>query len=122
MLGDIIAHASHSHVLYKTDNAHVYSLIEQAARNSTFLSTIKPFENRKNGRAAWLALVTAHVGDSKWEQILNENNKWLINAKWNGKKYALETFVTQHRQKFEQMKEASMNVTYQVPTEHTRVG
>ena len=122
VLGDMIARASHSHVLYKSDNAHVYSLIEQAARNSTFLSTIKPFENRKNGRAAWLALVTAHVGDSKWEQILNENNKWLINAKWNGKKYALETFVALHRQKYEQMKEASMNVTYQVPTEHTRVG
>ena len=122
VLGDMIARASHSHVLYKTDNAHVYSLIEQAARNSTFLSTIKPFENRKNGRGAWLALVTAHVGDSKWEQILNDNNKWLINAKWNGKKYALETFVAQHRQKFEQMKEAAQNVTYQVPNEHTRVG
>ena len=122
VLGDMIDRASHTHVLYKTDNAQVYSLIEQAARNSSFLSTIKSFEKRKNGRGAWLALITAHVGDSKWEQILNDNSKWLINSRWNGKKYALESFMAQHRQKFEQMKEASLHVTFQVPTEHTRVG
>ena len=75
VLGDMIARASHTHVLYKTDNAQVYSLIEQAARTSSFLSTIKSFEKRKNGRGAWLALITAHVGDSKWGQILNDNNK-----------------------------------------------
>ena len=121
VLGDLIARASHTHVLYKTDNAQLYSLIEQAARNSSFLSTIKSFEKRKDGRGAWLALITAHVGDSKWEQILSDNSKWLINARWNGKKYALESFVAQHRQKFEQMKEASLHVTFQVPTEHTRV-
>ena len=122
VLGDLIDRASHTHVLFKTDNAQVYSLIEQAARTSSFLSTIKSFEKRKNGRGAWLALITAHVGDSKWEEILADNNKWLINARWNGKKYALESFVAQHRQKFEQMKEASLHVTFQVPTEHTRVG
>ena len=81
VLGDMIDRASHTHVLYKTDNAQVYSLIEQAARNSSFLSTIKSFEKRKNGRGAWLALITAHVGDSKWQQILNDNRKWLINSR-----------------------------------------
>ena len=116
VLGDMIAYSSHTHILYKTDNAQVYRLIEHAAKTSSFLSTIKPFENSKNGRVSCLALVTAHAGDSKWEHILNDNNKWLINAKWNGMKYALETFVAQHCQKFEHMKKASLKVNYQVPT------
>ena len=37
VLGDMIARASHTHVLYKTNNAQVYILIYQAARTSSFL-------------------------------------------------------------------------------------
>ncbi len=122
VLGDLIARSSHTHVLFKQDNSQVFSLIEQAARNTSYLSTIKTFERRKDGRGAWLAMLQAHVTDNKWETILQENSKWLLNSKWNGKKYALEIFIGQHRIKYEQMKEAAQSVQYQLPNEHTRVG
>ena len=122
VLEDMIKRSSHSHPLFKSDNATVYSLIEQAARNSQYLTTIKPFENRKDGRGAWLALLSSHVGKNEWERIQRENSKWLMSAQWNGKKYDLQTYCSQHRAKYQQLVEASGHVAFQVPTEHTRVG
>ena len=86
---DLIKRSGHDHPLFKTDNKTVYSLIEQAARNSIYLTTIKPFENRKDGRGAWLAILSSHVGKDQWERIQRENSRWLMTAKWNGKKYDL---------------------------------
>ena len=49
VLEDLINRSGNEHALYKTNNATVYSLIEQAARSSSYSSTIKPFETRKIG-------------------------------------------------------------------------
>jgi len=43
-------------------------------------------------------------------------------VKWNGAKYDLELFCSHHRAKYQQPVEASTRITFQVPTEHTRVG
>ena len=48
VLEDLISRSGHDHALYKTDNATVYILIEQAARSSSYSSTIKPFETRQD--------------------------------------------------------------------------
>ncbi len=122
VLGELIKRAGHNHPLFKQDNEEVYTLIEQAARNSSYISTVKTFDRKKDGRGAWKALIQAHISEDKWENICKENNKWLITSKWNGKKFALESFIGTHRMKYEQMKEASSNVQFQLPNEHTRVG
>ena len=66
--------------------------------------------------------MTSHVGKDQWEKIQKENSRWLMQSEWNGKKYALESYCSQHRAKFLQLQEASNHVTFQVPNEHTRVG
>ena len=48
-----IARASHSHPLYKSDNASVFGAIESAARGSIYSTTIKPFARKKDGRGAY---------------------------------------------------------------------
>ena len=68
ILSDLIARLSHDSPLYKSDNATLYTLLEEATRNSTYAPTIKPFARTKNGRDAWFALVTSHVGIDKWER------------------------------------------------------
>ena len=45
-----------------------------------------------------------------------------MSAKCNGTKYALESFCFQHRAKYQQIVEAAAHITFQVPTDHTRVG
>ena len=122
VLQDLILRLSHDHPLFKTDNSTVYGFIEEATRGSNYSHTIKPFSRTKNGRGAWLAIITSHVGINQWEKIEKENSSWLLNASWNGKKYALESFCSQHRAKFQQLEEASQHLNFQLPNEHTRVG
>jgi len=121
ILEDLINRSSHDHPLFKNDNATVFGHIEEASRGSIYITTIKPFARRKDGRGAWMALVTSHVGTDKWEKIQKDNSAWLISAKWTGKKYALDSFISQQRAKYQQLEEASTHVEFQVPNAHTRV-
>ena len=122
VLQDLILRMSHSHSLFKTDNATVYGFIEEATRGSQYAHTIKSYSRTKNGRGAWLAIMTSHVGINQWEKIEKDNTSWRLNSKWNGKKYALESFCSQHRAKFQQLEEASLHLNFQLPNDHTRVG
>jgi hypothetical protein len=122
VLNDLIARLSHDHPLYKTDNAKVYSLLEEATRGTAYSSTVKAFTRRRDGRAAWKALKSSHAGSDKWELLQKENTKWLLNTKWNGRVYSLEKFCNQHRSRFVNLEEAQNHVDFQLPTEHTRVG
>ena len=113
---------SHAHPLYKTDNASLYSKLEQATRGTIFAATIKPYANVKNGRGAWHALINSHAGDDKWETVQKEKIAFIMNQQWNGKQYSLEKFISLHRSYYVLLDEASQHVTFQLPTEHSRVG
>ena len=100
-------------------------MIEEAARGSQFATTIQPFQNRKNGRAAWLSLLSSHVSADKWEFIIKTiktSSEWFMTAKRNGKKISLEGFCSSYRSKYTQLVEAAQHVSHQVPNGHTRVG
>ena len=122
VLNDMIARLSHDHPLYTTDNAKVYSALEEASRGTAYSSTVKAFSRRRDGRSAWLALVSSHAGNDKWESLQKENTRWLMNTKWNGMTYSLEKFCNQHRSRFVNLEEAKNHVDFQLPTSHTRVG
>ena len=66
--------------------------------------------------------MTSHIGKDQWEKIQKENYSWLMQSEWNGKRYALESYCSQHRAKFLQLQEASNHVQFWVPNEHTLVG
>lgn len=122
VLNDLIARLSHNHPLFKTDNAKVYSALEEATRSTAYSSTVKAFSRRRDGRSAWQAIVSSHAGSDKWELLQKENNLWLLNTKWNGRTYSLEKFCNQHRTRYVNLEEAKNHVDFQLPTEHTRVG
>ena len=100
----------------------MFTMIEEAARSTHYSNTIQPFKTRKNGRGAWSALISSHVGEDKWEAIQKKNRTWLMSTKWMGKSYSLEVFCSQHRAKHSQLEEAALHVQFQVPDERTRVG
>ena len=81
----MINHTSHTHPLYKQDNASVFTMIEEASCGTHFSNTIQPFKIRKDGQGTWLALILSHMGDDKWEIITKLNSAWLMTTKWNGK-------------------------------------
>lgn len=54
--GELVARASHTHALFRDDNASVYHYLEEATRTTAYAASIKPFQRAKNGRGAWKAL------------------------------------------------------------------
>ena len=82
--GDMIARASHSSGLYDQDNAKVYDLLEEATRSTKYADSIMPFQKKKNGRAAFLALKSHFAGKDKWESKLKKKELFLHTRKWKG--------------------------------------
>ena len=56
---------SHNHLLYGLDNDVLYSLLDEAFRDSDYAMTIKPFERSRNGHGAYLVVMANHAGDDK---------------------------------------------------------
>ena len=122
ILDETVARLSHTDPLFKSDNAKVYSMLEEATRGGIYASTVKPYSRRKDGRAAWKAMVSSHAGKDKWEQLQKDKMRFLMNTKWNGKTFSLEKFCGIHRTSYVQLEEAAIHVSFQLPNEHSRVG
>lgn len=122
ILQEMILRLNHNDPLYNTDNSQVYSMLEEATRGTIYSTTVKAFTRIKDGRRAFLAMVSSHIGSDKWEQLQKENLKFLMNTKWTGKVYSLEKFTGLHRSKFVQLEECQIHVNFQLPSEFTRVG
>jgi hypothetical protein len=122
IVDELIKRLSFTDPLYKSDNATVYAMLEEATRGTVYASTIKPHSRTKNGRSAWLSMVSSHAGIDKWEQLHKDKSKFLINTKWNGRNFSLEKFTGMHRSAYVHLEEAANHVNFQLPTEHTRVG
>jgi hypothetical protein len=120
---DLVMRASHNHPLFPEDNSKVYYQIEEATRGTKYVSTIKPFQRRKDGRGAWKSIALQHAGIDKWEKQLKDNDEFLHNRKWrsNGA-FPLEHFVAQHRTAFTVLSQCKEYIpTFQLPLENTRV-
>ena len=59
---ELIAQASHEHELFREDNAKVYYHLEEATHGTSYVASIKPFQQSKNGRGAWVALTNQYAG------------------------------------------------------------
>ena len=76
----------------------------------------------KNGRDAWLAIVTSHAGDDKWEKELRNQENFLKTRLWKGNTtFSLEKFIEQHRASYITMTQAAEHIPFQLPNERTRV-
>ena len=119
---DLIHRASHTHGLYRNDNAVVYYKLEEATRGTVYADSIKPFQRKKDGRGAFEALTKQYAGVDKWEAEIKKQSHLLHTRKWKGQSnFTLEKFVQQHRNAYVSMQACSQHVDYQLPNELTRV-
>jgi hypothetical protein len=120
--GEMIARASHTHPLFRDDNAALYYLLEEATRGTSYAPTIKPYQRSKQGREAWRSLVNQYAGEDKWQAELKRQDELLHNRIWKGQSnFTLEKFIAQHRNAFVSMRQCAEHVTFQLPNERTRV-
>jgi hypothetical protein len=119
---DLIAHASHTHPLFRDDNSAVYFDLEEATRTTSYAASIKPFQRLKDGRGAWLALLNQYAGPDKWLAEIKRSEELLHNRQWTGQSnFSLEKFIAQHRNAFVSMTQCAEHVPHQLPIERTRV-
>ena len=121
--GEMIAWASHTHTMFRDDNAAVYYALEEATRSTSYAASIKPFQRTKNGRGALQALTNQYAGNDTWEAEIRRQDDLLHTRVWKGQSsFPLEGFITQHRIAFVSMQQCAEHIAYQLPNEHTRVG
>ena len=118
---ELVARIEHSGPIFKSDNKSVYLLIEEAARGTTVESTVKSFASRKDGCGAFFALKSNHAGDVKYRLIHKKRMVILHDIKWNGRSYAMERHVSNHRQAVEDISECAANIPVSVPNQSQRV-
>ena len=120
---ELIARATHSHPLYRDDNASIYFFLEEATRSTMYASSIQPYSRRKDGRGAWLALTNQYAGQDKWNAELKKQDDLLHTFRWKGQSnFSLDKFIAQHRNAFISMQQSAVHVAFQLPNEYTRVG
>ena len=75
--GEMIARTSHTHAMFRDNNATEYYALEEATRSTSYAASIKPFQGTKNGRGALQALTNQYAGNDKWEAEIHKQDDLL---------------------------------------------
>jgi hypothetical protein len=91
---EMIARASHGHLLFREDNSNVYYKLEEATRATSYAASIKPYQRTKNGCDAWLALSNQYAGKDKWEAEIKRHEQLMHMRTWKGQSnFTLKRFI-----------------------------
>ncbi len=122
ILADLTSRLSHASALYARDDAAIFSALEEATRGTKYANAIKPYESRRDGRSAYLALLSNHAGDDKWDAIWETAETYVTSKKWDGSgSIKLEDHIDRCRASYVDMESAAQHVNHQQPTEYTKV-
>ena len=104
------------------DSSSVYYHLEEAVRSTSYASSIKPYQRQKDGRGAWLAIVSQYAGKDKWDSEIKKQDDFLHSSQWKGQSnFTLGMLITQHRAAYVSMVQCAEHVDYQLPNAQTRV-
>ena len=119
---DMTERLSHDHALFPMDNATLYAVLDEALRGTIYEASIKPFERRRDGRGAYLALIAQHAGKDKWLSIIDDAEKYINEKRWDGTaSFTLQSHIERCRSAYVELETASQHVQFQLPNERTRV-
>ena len=123
MAGEMVNRLSHTHPLFRVDNATGYSQLVTATLGTQYSSTIAPFKQTRNGRGALRALKAQFAGPAHWDCEVRNMNDFLMNMKWTGTtSFSLHGFLAKHRASFNTLQRCAEHVRDELPNERTRVG
>ena len=120
---ELVNRLSHTHPLYRIDNATGYSQLVTATLGTQYASTIAPFKRIKDGHGALRALRVQFAGPAHWDKEVRVMNDFLVNAKWTGTTaFTLHGFLAKHRASYNTLQRCAEHVAVELPNERTRVG
>lgn len=124
MKDELIARCPHDreHGFFNCDNQQVYHHLVCATQGTRYENQVKAFQRSEDGRSAWLSLVDCYAGETQWRAVIQSAEEVMLRHKWNENgNVTLSDFIMNHQRAYSNMLEASRHVSYQVPTEATRV-
>ena len=123
LMEELIEYTPHTGPGFDADNAQLYSLLATHLRNTSAMASITQYQRRRNGREAYLDLVTHYMGSAKWEKTVESAEKLMATRVWNGKNshYPLRIHIARHREAYNDLMRASQQITYDPPNEASRV-
>ena len=120
LIQELVERVPHSGPIYRADNNRVFMKISEAVKGTSCESTVKAFARTKDGRAAYLALISNHAGEVKYRALLKSSMHYLQNVKWNGYQFPVEAHVSKHR-KAHQIVECSAHISCPTITSEQKV-
>ena len=123
VIEELIDHFPHEGPAFDADNAQVFNLLAIALAGTTAMASITRYQRNRNGRQAYLDLVTHNMGSAKWEKTIETAENVLSSRIWNGKnsRYPLKIHIARHREAHNDLVRASHQVAYVPPNETSRV-
>ena len=123
IMDELIAHFPHEGPAYEADNAQVFSLLAATLSGTSSMASITRYQRTRNGRQAYLDLVTHNLGSAKWEKTVKAAENVLSSRIWNGKnsRYPLKIHIARHREAYNDLVRTSHQITYTPPNETSRV-
>ena len=110
MLEELINSLPRAGPIFRYDNKTVFVMISKAVDGTSVESAIKAYLRRKDGWAAFLALISNHTGDTKYRAIVKPRSNLLHNIKWNGWNYPLEQHVSNHRTVIDDLRDCATHI------------
>jgi hypothetical protein len=119
---ELVARASHQHTTYATDNADVYYVLMAATTGTEYYASVEPFNQRKDGRGAWISLRRQYAGEDKFIAEIKRQEDIIHTHEWKGQSnFTLEKFIGQHHHAYVTLQECANHVQHQLLTEFTWV-
>ena len=111
----------HDHALYRPDNATGYAQLVTATLGTQYASTIAPYKQTKNGRAAFMALKVRYSGLAYWDKEVTTMNDFLLNSVWTGTTaFTLHAFLAKHRASYNTLERCAEYECLELPNQRTR--
>ena len=85
MMDELISYTPHDGPSFGSDNARVYTLLSSTLLGTSAMASISRYQRIRNGREAFLSLITHNMGSSKWEKTVELAENVLRSRIWNGK-------------------------------------
>ena len=122
-MDELISHTPHDGPNYEADNIRLFGILSKSLSGTASMTSITRFQRRRDGRGAYMALVTHNLGSNKWEKMVEQAESALNNRIWNGKnsRYPLKIHISLHREAFNDLERASHHIPYNPPNEASRV-
>lgn len=123
LVEELITYAEHVGLIFCTDNAMVYFLLQDSLAGTKHISSIKPLQGRRYGRGAVEALMLHNLGNSKWEKVVEVAETYVNNPTWDGKnaRFTIKSHLAKHCEAHNDFIQVSWHINYTIPNETPQV-